>query len=240
MSSYREHAIVGLIFALPFVPSIFYLFFALIGASIPDMDHKNNTNKVYSMLITGIIVAILSILLGGSTILTLIIIALAMIFYFSKHRGFTHTFMGSIILSFLFMLMFIALISVLSSILSFVGLTSTTLVIFISLVVMGYFTVSRRYLLLYVGVLTVYLLFMPVSYTELDWVMIILSLLLGLFSHIVLDLWTPAGIALFKPFTNKKFHRKSAIILICIWIILVFMVIFTNNSLFTIFTPIFK
>ena len=56
---------------------------------------------------------------------------------------------------------------------------------------------------------------MSVNYVE-----IVLSLFLGLFSHIVLDSFTPAGIKIFAPLSSKKVYRNFGIISIFILIIL--------------------
>ena len=76
MSSFRSHALAGLLFGLPFVSNIFYLFFALLGASIPDLDHQNNKRKVYSMIGIGVVLSVLLLFLNGDVLSGLILILL--------------------------------------------------------------------------------------------------------------------------------------------------------------------
>ncbi len=233
MSSYKPHAIAGIIFALPFVPSIFYLFFALIGASIPDMDHNANKNKVYSMFIIGVILSILLFIYNGSIISCLIIISLAIIFCLSKHRGFTHTFLGIIILSFLFMLMVMGFLPVFSKFSIDVGLNiSSNVLLFIIMAIVGYFVVNRRYFIIYLLALAVYMVFIPLDYTQINWITIFCMLFLGALSHIVLDLWTPAGLKVFEPFSNIKFHKNMALFLIIIWGIISIYFLYSFNPFF--------
>lgn len=240
MSSYRNHAIAGIIFALPFIPSFFYLFIALIGASIPDMDHNTNNIKVYSMFIVGLVLSVLLFFVDGVSLSALIILVLAILFYFSKHRGFTHSLLGVIILSFLFMLMFMGFIPVLSRLSLYLGYSiPSNLMLFIILALMGYFVVSRRYLLHYLAVLALYLLVFPVDYSLIQWNVCFLMLFIGGFSHIILDLWTPKGIKVFKPFVNTTYHRSLAVIFVAIWIIASFFAMWHYGTFITLFHPIF-
>lgn len=240
LSSYKTHAIAGILFALPFVPSVFYLFFALLGASIPDMDHHNNNNKVLSMFLVGILLSVLLFFLDGVSLSGLIIISLAIVFYLSKHRGFTHTLIGVIVLSFLFMLMVMGFIPVFYRLSLLLNISiPSNIVFFIVLSLIGYFIVSRRFLLVYILFLAVYLLVIPVDYSMIQWNMVFLILLVGALSHITLDLWTPAGLAVFKPISNVKFHRKLAVLFVGIWIVLSFVVLWKYGSFLTHFTSIF-
>ncbi len=234
MSSYREHALAGLIFTLPFIPSLFYLFFGLLGASIADMDHNNNNRKVYTMLVCGIVISVLLYFLDGSLLSGLIIVALALIFYFSRHRGFTHTIFGSILLSILFTLMILGFVPVFSNLSVLLDISvHSSLCVFIIMALLGYFVVSRRYLLLYILVLAVYLVFIPVDLLEFSFLRIFLSFFIGSFSHIILDLLTPAGLSLLEPFSKRKFHRELGFILIGVWIVASIGFILSQNSLFS-------
>ena len=115
MSSYKTHALAGILLAFPFVPSFFYLFFAVIGASIPDMDHDNNKNKVNSMFLVGVIISLLLIILKGSILSGLIIILLAVTFYFSKHRGLTHSIVGVTVICLLLLFMMMGFLPIVTS-----------------------------------------------------------------------------------------------------------------------------
>jgi inner membrane protein len=52
-----------------------------------------------------------------------------------------------------------------------------------------------------------------------------LSLFLGLFSHIVLDSFTPAGIKIFAPLSSKKVYRNFGLSMI---FLLIFVAIIYN------------
>lgn len=234
MSNFKIHALAGILFGLPFVPSVFYLFFALLGASIPDLDHKNNENKVYSMFVVGVILAVILSIGGLMNISALIIILLAVIFYLSKHRGFTHTFIGICVLSFLFTLVvmgFIPLINDLLIINEFAW--SNTILLFLVMVLVGFFVISRKYYLLYVTVLAIYLILFPVDYSNIDGMLILTMFLIGAISHIILDLCTSSGVSVFKPLSNKKYHKSLAILLFSIWIILSISSFYANGFLYS-------
>ncbi len=234
MSSYREHALAGLLFTLPFVPSLFYLFFGLLGASMANTDHNNNSRKVYTMLVVGIVVSVLLFLFDGTLLPGLVIIAIGLIFYFSKHRGFTHTLFGSVLLSILFTLIIFSFIPVFNTLSILLGVNlHSSLCVFIIMALLGYFVVSRRYLLLYLLVLAVYLIFSPLDLVEFNYLRIFLSFFIGALSHLILDLLTPAGVAVLEPLSSVKFHRKSGLIMILGWIIIAIWFIWSQNSLFT-------
>ena len=55
---------------------------------------------------------------------------------------------------------------------------------------------------------------------EITYIQIVLSLFLGLFSHVVLDATTPAGVKLFAPISSKEYYKNFAIASIFILIIL--------------------
>lgn len=219
MSSFRSHAIAGILFALPFVCNVFYLFFALLGASIPDLDHRNNVGRVYSMIFVGILLSVLVFIYNGDILSCVILIVLGVIFYLSKHRGFTHTLIGICVLSFLFTLMFMGFIPVLMSISVYFNLNiPVSVFVFIVMCVIGYFVVLRRYLLLYIFCVGVYLVFSGFDYGSFSWSLVFCMFFVGGLSHLILDLWTPAGLSLFKPLLNRRFHRGMALILFILWL----------------------
>ncbi|MBE6487708.1 MAG: hypothetical protein E7Z86_03235 [Methanosphaera stadtmanae] len=240
MSNYRNHAIGGLIFALPFAPGIFYLFFALLGASIPDMDHDNNINKVGTMLIWGVILSVFLFFVDGLNISALLLVGLAIIFYISKHRGFTHTILGITILSYVFLLMIMGFIPVFMRLSLNLGISIPTVVyIFVIMAIIGYFIISRRYYILYLAVLLVYLYLFPIDYLSINWLSVFLMFFLGALSHIILDLFTPSGVSFLQPFNDSKFHSNIAWILIILWLLASVYTLCNYGSFINNFTPIF-
>lgn len=233
MSSYKTHALAGMIMALPFIPSFFYLFFAIIGASIPDMDHKYNKNKVHVMFLTGIIISLLLIILKGSIISGVIIIFLSAIFYFSKHRGFTHSIIGGSMICILLLFMMMGFLPVISSLASYVGyVLPNNLSVFVILSLLGFFVVSRKVLAYYIMLLAALLFITPINIEYIDWVMVFVMLFIGVISHLVLDLSTPSGLAVFWPLTNEVYHRNVACIILLLWFITMIVYVACFGSVF--------
>ena len=220
MSSYKAHALAGIVMALPFIPSFFYLFFAIIGASIPDMDHKHNKNKVHVMFLVGIIVSLLLILVNGSVMPGVIIIFLSCVFYFSKHRGFTHSFVGGSMICVLLLFMMMAFLPVISSVASYTGYAlPNNLSIFVILVLLGFFVVSRRVLVYYILLLAVLLFVTPINVAVIDWGIVFAMLFVGVVSHLFLDLLTPSGLAVLWPLNNVVYHKSFAYVIFVLWVV---------------------
>lgn len=221
MSSYKAHALAGIILAFPFIPSFFYLFFAVIGASIPDMDHENNKNKVNSMFLIGIIISLLLLILKGSMMSGLIIVLLAITFYYSKHRGLTHSLVGITVICLLLLFMMMGFIPVVTSLAEYAHyVMPNNLAIFLLLSLLGYFVVSRKVLTYYEILLAVCLFLAPVNIDVINWRLIFIILFLGALSHLILDLWTPSGLAVFWPLSEKEYHKHLAVVFIAIWLFL--------------------
>ena len=235
MSSYKAHALAGIILAFPFIPSFFYLFFAVVGASIPDMDHDNNKNKVNSMFLVGIIISLLLFILKGSLMSGLIIILLAITFYYSKHRGLTHSLAGITVICLLLLFMMMGLIPVVTSLAEYAHyVMPNNLSVFILLSLLGYFVVSRRVWTYYEILLAVCLFLAPVNIDVINWRLIFIILFLGALSHLILDLWTPSGLAVFWPLSQTEYHKKLAIIFIAIWLFLAVSYVYSfGHILFT-------
>ncbi len=175
----------------------------LIGANIPDFDHKFKKDHVYKLIILGLIVFISLYILKLPYMIGLIIVFLGACFYFSEHRSFTHSIFGAIILTSAIGLILIwsfqlvinitdlqnyyLLMAILIALLSFLFLNKNVLMIFLPLFFLSLFIFNTG----------------NVNYIEL-----ILATFLGLFSHIVLDSFTPAGIKIFAPLSSKKVHSN--------------------------------
>ncbi len=174
-----------------------------IGANIPDFDHKFKKENVYKMIILGLIVFISLYILKLPYYIGLMIVFLGVTFYFSEHRSFTHSIFGVLTLTSAVSLILIwgwqlagavtvienhyLLMAILIALLSFLFLNKKLLMIFLPLFFISLFVFPT----------------IEISYIE-----IVLSLFLGLFSHIVLDSFTPSGIKIFAPISSKKFYRN--------------------------------
>ncbi len=241
MSSYKTHTIFGILLALPLIPSFFYLFFALLGASIPDLDHENNTNKVLDMFMVGVVLSVLLLFFNGVYLGGLLLVLLALIFYVSKHRGFTHTLLGVFMLSSIFTLMVMGFLPTITFLGTYFGISflPRNMILFITLAIVGYFVISRKILLMYLLVLGIYLIIIPVDYLTLNWTFVFLMFFIGALSHLILDLWTPHGIKLLLPVSDKTFHKKTALLLLLLWIVLSIYIFITNGSLLSQFIQLF-
>jgi inner membrane protein len=186
---------------------------AIIGANIPDFDHKVRIENVYKIIILGLLVFISLYILKLPYFIGLIIVFLGVIFYFSEHRSFTHSIPGIIVLTATISLILIwgqeivinvtvlpnnYLMAILIALLSFLFLNKKLLPIFLPI-----FFIS-----------VVFLQTFNLTYFE-----IIFSVFLGLFSHSVLDAFSPAGVRLFAPVSKRDYHKNFAIASIFILIV---------------------
>ena len=73
--------------------------------------------------------------------------------------------------------------------------------------------------MLYILALAVYLVLFGFDFGMFNWYVVFGMFLVGGLSHLILDLRTPAGLSLFKPFIKRKFHQKMALFLFIIWLV---------------------
>ena len=99
MSSYKGHSIFALLLACMFFHSPLLIALTLIGANIPDFDHKFKKENVYRMIILGLIMFISLYILKLPYYIGLIVVFLGVTFYFSEHRSFTHSLFGVLTLT---------------------------------------------------------------------------------------------------------------------------------------------
>ena len=220
MSSYKGHSIFAFLLSLMFFHNPLTIALTVIGANIPDFDHEFKRENVYKMIILGLIVFISLYILKLPYYIGLMIVFLGITFYFSEHRSFTHSIFGVLTLASAVALILIwgsqlidfvtvldnhyLLMAVLIALLSFLFLNKKLLMVFIPLFFIGLFVIPSA----------------EISYLE-----IIFSLFLGLFSHVVLDSFTPAGIKIFAPVSSKKVYRNFGLSMI---FLLIFIAILYN------------
>lgn len=99
MSSYKGHSIFAFLLACMFFHNPLLISLTLIGANIPDFDHKFKKDNVYKMIILGLIIFISLYILKLPYYIGLIIVFLGITFYFSEHRSFTHSLFGVLTLT---------------------------------------------------------------------------------------------------------------------------------------------
>jgi inner membrane protein len=184
-----------------------------IGANVPDFDHKFKKDNVYKIIILGLIVFISLYILKLPYYIGLIIVFLGVTFYFSEHRSFTHSIFGVLTLTSALALILIwgsqlidavtiidnhyLMMAILIALLSFLFLNKKLLMVFLPLFFIGLFIIPAA----------------EISYVE-----IALSLFLGVFSHIVLDSFTPAGIKIFAPLSSNKVYKNFGLSMVFLMI----------------------
>jgi inner membrane protein len=215
MSTYKGHSIFALILSLMFFHSPLLIALTLIGANIPDFDHKFKKDNVYKLIILGLIVFISLYILKLPYFIGLIIVFLGVTFYFSEHRSFTHSIFGVLTLTSAVSLI---LIWSFQLILAVTNINDYYLIMAILIALLSFLFLNRKVLMLFLPVFFISLFIFnkgSVNYVE-----IVLSLFLGVFSHIVLDSFTPSGIKIFAPLSSKKVYRNFGIISVFVLIVL--------------------
>ena len=215
MSSYKGHSVFALILSLMFFHSPLLIALTLIGANIPDFDHKFKKDNVYKLIILGLIVFISLYILKLPYYIGLIIVFLGATFYFSEHRSFTHSIFGALTLTSAVSLI---LIWGFELIINVTSIDNHYFVMAILIALLSFLFLNKKVLMIFLPLFFVSLFIFTssgISYVEL-----VLSLFLGLFSHIVLDSFTPAGIKIFAPLSSKKVYRNFGRISIFILIVL--------------------
>ncbi len=201
---------------------------SLIGANIPDFDHKFKKDNVYKLIILGLVVFISLYILKLPYLIGSIIVFLGVCFYFSEHRSFTHSIFGTIILTSAVSLILIWAFQLAIAITS---LENYYLVMAILIALLSFLFLNRKVLLIFLPLYFISLFIFNTG--SVNYIEIILSLFLGMFSHMVLDSFTPAGIKIFAPLSSKKVYRKFGIA--SIFILIVLAIIYHVPVLFNLF-----
>lgn len=228
MSSYKGHSIFALLLACMFFHSPLLIALTIIGANIPDFDHKFKKDNVYKMIILGLIMFISLYILKLPYYVGLIVVFLGVTFYFSEHRSFTHSLFGILTLTAAVSLI---LIWGLQLITTFTTLNDYYMILAILIALLGFLFLNKKLLLIFLPIFFICLFVVKTG--DFTYMEIVLSLFLGLFSHIVLDSFTPSGIKLFAPLSSKKVYKSFGLTVIFILAILAIML--HASGLFKIF-----
>ncbi len=199
MSTYKGHSIFALIISLMFFHSPLLLALSLIGANVPDFDHKFKKDNVYKLIILGLVVFISLYILKLPYLIGLIIVFLGACFYFSEHRSFTHSIFGAIILTSAISLILIWAFQLVTNL---TDLQNYYLLMAILIALLSFLFLNKKVLMIFLPVFFVSLFIFNTG--EVNYIEIIVAIFLGLFSHIVLDSFTPVGIKIFAPLSSKK------------------------------------
>ena len=228
MSTYKGHSVFALVVSLLFFHSPLLIALTLIGANIPDFDHKFKNENVYRLIILGLIVFFSLYILKLPYYVGLIIIFLGVTFYFSEHRSFTHSIFGVLTLTSAVSLI---LIWSFQLIVAVTDINDYYLIMAILIAIVSFLFLNKKVLMLFLPVFFISLFIFRTS--NVNYIEIVLSLFLGLFSHIVLDSFTPSGIKIFAPLSSKKVYRKFG--MLSIFVLIVLAIIYHSPFLFDLF-----
>ncbi|MBQ6512664.1 metal-dependent hydrolase [Methanobrevibacter sp.] len=207
MSSYKGHSIFALLLAIMFFHNPLLIALTFIGANIPDFDHKFKKDNVYKLIIFGLIIFISLYILKLPYYIGLIIVFLGVTFYFSEHRSFTHSIFGVLTLTSAVSLI---LIWGYELIIGITVLNNHYIILAILIAILSFLFLNRKLLMVFLPVFFVSLFL--INDLDINYIQIVLALFLGVFSHIVLDSFTPAGIKIFAPLSSKKVYKNFALL----------------------------
>lgn len=211
MSSYKGHTVFALILSLLFFHNPLIVALTVIGANIPDFDHKFKKDHVYKMIILGLVLFIVLYILKLPYYLGLLLVFLGLTFYLSQHRSFTHSIFGLFSLTATVSLILISAAELLP-------FTNTYILMFILIILISFLFLNNHLIVLFIVCFALsIILFGPLS---INYIEVAFGLFLGILSHIVLDSFSPAGIKLFAPLSSKKVHKKFGMAVTCILLIL--------------------
>lgn len=228
MSSYKGHSAFAFLLALMFFHSPLLIALTLIGANIPDFDHKFKKENVYKLIILGLIVFISLYILKLPYYIGLIIVFLGICFYFSEHRSFTHSIFGVMTLTSAVSLIVIWAYELVMGI---TILNDSYLVLAVIIAILSFLFLNKKLLMAFLPLFFASLLL--ITDFKIDYLMIVLALFLGLLSHVILDSFTPSGIKIFAPISSRKVHKRFG--LICIFILAMASIIYHMPFLFRLF-----
>lgn len=145
----------------------------LIGANLPDFDHNIKKINLYKMEIVGLILFISFYIANLPYFIGIILCILPIIFYFSNHRGFTHSLIGIIILSILIFLIVVMAVYNLSPFLTSFGLgtienTSFPLEILpisLIIIVLAILTLNKKIITPFLVLFLIGILFFPEGFS---------------------------------------------------------------------------
>lgn len=199
-----------------------------IGANIPDFDHKFKKDHVYKMIILGLVLFILLHILKLPYYLGLIIVFLGVTFYFSEHRSFTHSIFGVLVLTSAVSLMLIWAYQLVTSV---TILDNQYLIFAVLTVLLSFLFLNKRLLMIFLPLFFVSLFY--INNIGITYIEIVSALALGVFSHVVLDSFSPAGIKIFAPLSSKKVYKQFG--LISIFVLILIAIVYHTPFLFNIF-----
>ncbi len=198
------------------------------GANIPDFDHKFKKEHVYKMIILGLIVFISLFILKLPYYVGLIIVFLGVTFYFSQHRSFTHSIFGVLTLTSAVALIVIWGFQLITAV---TIITNHYFVMAILIALLSFLFLNKKMLMILLPLFFISIVIFPA--VKISYLQIVFSLFLGVFSHVILDSFTPAGIRIFAPLSSRKVYRNFGLSMI--FLVIIAALIYNIPILFEIF-----
>ncbi|ADP78001.1 membrane-bound metal-dependent hydrolase [Methanothermus fervidus DSM 2088] len=214
MPSYKKHVIFSFIMILPFINSPITPFFAIIGSMLPDLDHVVKKKKTISIIIVGLLFLTLSYFYKKLIFISCSLLSLGLFFYFSKHRGISHSLFGTIFIPTLLTI--------------FIFYVQNFFQHKIANILVLLFLVAIVFKLRFLPFFALYLFLFEKSCLNLTFMDIFLPLSIGYLSHIILDGFTPHGIKFLYPLSKKRFKKGLSIILLILWIVYSYKLLLTK------------
>jgi inner membrane protein len=211
MSSYKNHILFSLILTFPFFPDVYYLSLAIIGASLVDLDSKYRKKNLLILALCGGLLSVLLQFLNIPIFPGLILITISLLFFISKHRGFMHSIMGIILAALLFTIFTFSVLMLLQFIHLFYNAS-----LFLMSALLGVMILNKKLVIPYIIVLSLGILLTPLIGFNIYFVFG--AVLLGSLSHLILDLFTPSGVKIFKPLSSRKMGKITGMLLLAIWV----------------------
>ncbi|ADZ08510.1 Protein of unknown function DUF457, transmembrane [Methanobacterium lacus] len=224
MPSYKEHVLAAIIMVFPFFQDVFYIALAVIGASMIDMDHQVNQKNITIVGLLGIILALILYILHLPYLVGILIAVMALLFYLSEHRGFMHSLLGIIFISACVGFFVLGAYTLMTD----YGISLKITLIVISLI-LGIVILNKKLVPIYAFIIILALLF--TSNQVFNTYYVFIALLIGAISHLILDLFTKAGVELLSPITSQKFHKLAGFTLLGLYLgaVMVSVVMYGNH-----------
>lgn len=207
---------------------------AVISANIPDFDHEFRRNYVITIMALGALITLFLYFLGFPYYFGLVIVLLGAMFLVSSHRGFTHSILGIFLITILLSLFLFFGAGLSSYDLDFNN-SRNLMVLLILIIALALLFLNKRLSPIFLVAIAVLVLSINMGFyppLRINLTLLAFSIFFGLGSHIVLDSFTPSGVKAFSPFSDKEYHKKFGLLLFLI-LMLIFVLLFPNNLLFT-------
>lgn len=205
LSSYKGHTIFALFIALLFFYNPILIGLTVIGGNLPDFDHKFKKEKVYQMIIIGLIVFIGLYIFNLPYYLGLIIVFLGAVFFFSSHRSLTHSVFGLLILTASLSLILIFSYILVVNFIVFPKINRYYVMLLI-VILAGFLFLNRKLFLIFLPALVLSVLMLPVG--GFDYIQLSFAVFLGVLSHIILDSFTLQELKYWPLYLPKKFIKS--------------------------------